>query len=88
MRNNSHLSPSHAFWHRRVEGQIKHCMNAHPEWFTGDRGTIINSLAKRIVGEIVACFDDAPHAAKGDCSLPFAEGDGVAPTALSRDKAA
>lgn len=51
-------SPLHDFWHKRVEGQIKHTMNMHPKWFTFkddiDKNTCINSLAKRIVGEIVA----------------------------------
>lgn len=51
-------TPLHDRWHRRVEGQIRDAMQAHPEWFnvTSDRQreVIVNSLAKRIVGEIVA----------------------------------
>lgn len=45
-------------WHRRVEGQIKDVMLHHPEWFNiadeEAKKWCINSLAKRIVGEIVA----------------------------------
>ena len=51
-------TPLHDFWHRRVEGQIRDAMHSHPEWFkiTGktQKQTLVNSLAKRIVGEIVA----------------------------------
>lgn len=53
-------TPLHDFWHKRVDGQIKHTMGQHPEWFKfsseRERKTIINSLSKRIVGEIVACL--------------------------------
>ena len=51
-------------WHRRVEGQIRHVIGQHPEWFTftskndcksqNAQFWCINALAKRIVGEIVA----------------------------------
>lgn len=51
-------SPLHDKWHPRVEGQIKDCMNKHPDWFAhipkGEIYWFVNSLAKRIVGEIVA----------------------------------
>ena len=51
-------SPLHAKWHPRVEGQIRDCMTQHPDWFTEKfrkhQGVMVNSLAKRIVGEIVA----------------------------------
>lgn len=51
-------SPLHDFWHPRVEGQIKHTIGRHPEWFKLENPTqkkfCINSLAKRIVGEIIA----------------------------------
>lgn len=49
------ISPEHDFWHKRVEGQIRHTMSCHPEWFTerAERDCV-NSLAKRIVGEILA----------------------------------
>lgn len=43
-------------WHRVVEGQIRDCIFHHPRWFVfvddSDRDAMINSLAKRIVGEI------------------------------------
>lgn len=58
MRNKAATSPIHAKWHRRVEGQINHTINTHPKWFVfkdkHDRVDCVNSLAKRIVGEIVA----------------------------------
>lgn len=51
-------------WHRRVEGQIRHLIGQHPEWFTFTKDKspkgkntqywCVNALAKRIVGEIVA----------------------------------
>lgn len=51
-------TPEHDFWHSRVEGQIKHTIGCHPEWFNFpngyDKSHCINSLAKRIVGEILA----------------------------------
>jgi len=47
-------TPAHSFWYPRVEGQIRDCMYHHPEWFAGDSERMINSLSKRIVGEIVA----------------------------------
>lgn len=51
-------TPLHDKWRRRVEGQIKNCINNHPEWFRfksdAQKLCCINSLAKRIVGEIVA----------------------------------
>jgi hypothetical protein len=51
-------SPLHDYWHPRVEGQIRHTIGQHPEWFAfkspvHQRACVI-SLAKRIVGEIVA----------------------------------
>lgn len=49
------------FWHPRVEGQIRHTMNVHPEWFSFStphtKEDCVNSLAKRIVDEIVAGTD-------------------------------
>lgn len=55
---NRKRSPVHDFWHTRVEGQIRHTIGRHPEWFSLPnarmKGTCIHSLAKRIVGEIVA----------------------------------
>ncbi len=48
-------SPAHDFWHPRVEGQIRDAMHHHPEYFAPvARSAVVNSLAKRIVGEIVA----------------------------------
>lgn len=51
-------TPIHRLWHKRVDGQIRDAMHAHPEWFNirsaREKETIINSLSKRIVGEIVS----------------------------------
>lgn len=52
------IPESYLKWKNRVEGQIRHTINEHPEWFkledqkTKDR--CIRSMAKRIIGEIVA----------------------------------
>lgn len=75
-------SSAHDFWHPRVEGQIRHTMNRHPEWFTfknaRERKNAINSLAKRIVGEIVAGRELAAVTAGVDPSCPPREESGVA----------
>lgn len=61
-------SPLHDKWHKRVEGQIRHTINQHPEWFCLKDAIIkdicINSLAKRIVGEIVSGVNSETIAAK------------------------
>lgn len=55
------FTPAHDYWHRRVEGQIRDCMYSHPEWFSlvdgRSKEDCVNSLAKRIVGEILADCD-------------------------------
>jgi hypothetical protein len=53
-------SPEHDFWHSRVEGQIKDVMRAHPEYFNADANqkTVLNSIAKRVVGEIVQAMKE------------------------------
>lgn len=52
------IRPEHQFWRRRVEGQIRHAMNEHPEWFNLENDEVrercVRSVAKRIIGEIVA----------------------------------
>ena len=63
-------SPLHDYWHPRVEGQIRDTIYHHPEWFhfvtEQQKKDCINSLAKRIVGEIIAgrpsTGDDASEA--------------------------
>lgn len=51
-------SPIHDKWHVIVEGQIRDCIHHHPKWFNFEndrqKRDCINSLAKRIVGEIAA----------------------------------
>lgn len=52
------IKPEYIFWRKRVEGQIRHMMNEHPEYFNlpdaDAKGRCIRSMAKRIIGEIVA----------------------------------
>lgn len=95
---NRKRTPLHDYWHRRVEGQIRHTMNVHPKWFSfkneTDKKACINSLAKRIVGEIIAAAHGgmiaeendvgcAPSAQfNGGSSLPL-NGEGVGLTAPS-----
>lgn len=69
-------SPLHDKWHRRVEGQIRCCMGEHPDWFNimseTHRRFVINSLAKRIVGEIVSetKLDTKREGVTAICSSP------------------
>jgi hypothetical protein len=69
-------TPAHDYWHRRVEGQIRHTIGQHPEWFrfkdAHERKKLVNSLAKRIVGEIVAGYGLAPmpDGVAVNCALP------------------
>lgn len=44
------------FWKKRIEGQIRHTMFEHPEFFTGIayENNLVGRMAKRIIGEIVA----------------------------------
>jgi hypothetical protein len=52
------IRPEYLFWRKRVEGQIRHTINDHPEWFNlpDDEayGRCVRGMAKRIIGEIVA----------------------------------
>lgn len=54
----SKYPPEYLFWKKRVEGQIRHTIHEHPEWFNLPtveiRDKCIRSTAKRIIGEIVA----------------------------------
>lgn len=57
-------SAAHKFWYPRVEGQIRDCMRNHPYWFSldpEDRRKLVNSIAKRVVGEIVAGVVTCPN---------------------------
>lgn len=58
MRKEKPIKPEYLAWRRRVEGQIRHMINEHPEYFdlpTEDaKARCIRSMAKRIIGEIVA----------------------------------
>lgn len=61
-------SPAHDFWHPRIEGQIKHTIGQHPDWFNfknkNQKQDCINSLAKRIVGQVLADINEFVAAAK------------------------
>jgi hypothetical protein len=52
------IKPEYEFWRKRIEGQIRHTMNEHPEWFNlpdaESKKRCVSSMAKRIIGEIVA----------------------------------
>ena len=63
MNNKGKYSPEHARWHRIIEGQIRDCMFQHPEFFNpkADKKVLINSLAKRIVGEVLAKRNKLPE---------------------------
>lgn len=69
MLNKAELSPLHKKWHKRVEGQIRDTIHSHPEWFQGDIERMTNSLAKRIVGEIIADYYLANNTESGDAQL-------------------
>ena len=62
------IDPRYAFWRKRIEGQIKHTMNEHPEWFApmddAKKARCIRSTAKRIIGEIVAGTPTGDNAAE------------------------
>lgn len=57
-RSSKPIPPAYAFWRNRIEGQIRHTINEHPEWFNlsdeEERDRCVRSTAKRIIGEIVA----------------------------------
>lgn len=70
----------HDFWHRRVEGQIRDCIYHHPEYFNCNDGQIffiVNILAKRIVGEIVAACKSGPIPVSVAPSCAHSDGDGA-----------
>lgn len=81
-------TPIHDYWHPRVEGQIRHTISCHPEWFNirneRQQETFVNSLAKRIVGEIAAVCTVAAKRAEvaGNCDGSEGAADG---TQLSTD---
>lgn len=42
-------------WNKRIAGQVRDCARQHPDYFNAERlETCINSLTKRIVGEVMA----------------------------------
>jgi hypothetical protein len=76
-------SPVHDFWHPRVEGQIRDAIHSHPEWFNfaseSQKRDMVNSLGKRIVGEIAAvCTMAAKTAGVAEPCASTAGSDGVA----------
>lgn len=58
MKDSKPIPAEYLYWRNRVEGQIRHAINEHPEWFNlptqKDRDRCVRSVAKRIIGEIVA----------------------------------
>lgn len=72
-------TPLHDYWHPRVEGQIRDCMHHHPLWFNLPqpiyKKQYINSLAKRIVGEIIVGVRAMPASSEGlAIKLSFSRG--------------
>lgn len=42
-------------WNKRIEGQIRDCFKAHPDYVNPDRlDTCVRSLRKRIAGEVMS----------------------------------
>ncbi len=74
-------TPYHDFWHPKVEGQIRDTMYHHPEWFNftthKQKETIVNSLAKRIVGEILAVSNMAMKRRSSDAQIATPSGDAI-----------
>lgn len=57
-REEDKYTPAHIFWRNRIEGQIRHAINEHPEWFNLPNELsykkCVNGIAKRVIGEIIA----------------------------------
>lgn len=64
--------PEYLFWRKRVEGQIRHTMHEHPEFFTqaAYKKNMVGRMAKRIIGEIVA--GTAPGNNSRECAMSSA----------------
>ena len=66
-------SPEHDFWHPIVEAQIREVMRVHPDWFRleseQERRVSPNSLAKRVVGQLIANRMQATEIAAGHAAL-------------------
>lgn len=55
MRKEKPINPEYQFWRKRIEGQIRHTIHEYPDWFCApDKERLVRSMAKRIIGEIVA----------------------------------
>lgn len=65
--------PEYLFWRKRIEGQIRHTMYEHPEFFTqeayGEKG-LVDRMAKRLIGEIVAAIGRGDNS--GECATQSA----------------
>lgn len=57
-REEDKYTAAHIFWRNRVEGQIRHAIHEHPEWFNlpdeYSYKRCVNGIAKRVIGEIIA----------------------------------
>jgi len=62
---NHKINPSYAWWRKRIEGQIRHTINEHPEWFNlpDDKDRPVRSMAKRIIGQIIAATEGGDNPA-------------------------
>lgn len=54
-KRNEHLRK---YWSTRVAGQVRSCCKAHPDWIReGCADRLVNSITKRVVGEILVSFE-------------------------------
>ena len=78
-RSNKPIPPAYSFWRKRIEGQIRHTIHEHPEWFNlpdeETRDRCIRSTAKRIIGEIVAGTGPGDSAGGGATGRAVARGE-------------
>lgn len=63
------IKPEYQAWRKRIEGQLKHAMNEHPEWFNLPtqeiRDRACRSIAKRVIGEIVVGINSGNKSVNG-----------------------
>jgi hypothetical protein len=69
------IKPEYQAWRKRIEGQLRHAMNEHPEWFNVPTREIkdraIRSIGKRVIGEIVAGTPSGSNKDEGETLVAF-----------------
>jgi hypothetical protein len=57
-------SPQHDYWYGVLEPVVRETIKVHPRWFAftdeEDKRAMVNSLMKRIVGQVIARADGVP----------------------------